>query len=352
MTTKGIHIIADLFECDFKWLNAVDQKELEEVVSAKIKDNNLTEVGSFYHSFGRGAYSGVVSLAESHLSFHTWPENSYISLDIYVCNYERDNTQNAKNLAKDVIRIFSPKTVKSQFFYSSNIANKYAKFRPLEDRNLDQFWATEDTVLRRVDLLSNIENISEKNVLFLGDDDLTSITLASVCKPNRITVCDIDDRIIEHIDKISKSENLEINLCKHDFRDPFPKNFPSDFDIVFFDPAYTPSGINNWLNRALEASLGKGSNKDRKNQARLSEIQYFLCFGYTDKSKERGLKAQQIISSLGLVIQEKFKHFNKYYHAESINSTSDLYILQPTPKVSTRELDIARSKFYTGHKAK
>ena len=75
-----------------------------------------------------------------------------------------------------------------------------------------------------------------------------------------------------------------------------------------------------------------------------------MCYGYTDKSAERGLKVQQIISSLGLIIQEKLRDFNEYLGAESIGSKSDLYVLQPTPKVNIRKLDIARSKFYTGQK--
>ena len=29
--------------------------------------------------------SGVVLLAESHLSFHTWPEHGLVTLDIYTC---------------------------------------------------------------------------------------------------------------------------------------------------------------------------------------------------------------------------------------------------------------------------
>ncbi len=75
-----------------------------------------------------------------------------------------------------------------------------------------------------------------------------------------------------------------------------------------------------------------------------------MCYGYTDRETERGLKIQKIITLLGLIIQEKIRDFNHYYGAESIGSKSDLYVLQPTPKVNIRKIDIARSRFYTGGK--
>ncbi len=39
-----------------------------------------------FHHFGEGCgVSGVVVLAESHLSVHTWPENGYAAFDVFVC---------------------------------------------------------------------------------------------------------------------------------------------------------------------------------------------------------------------------------------------------------------------------
>ncbi len=100
----------------------------------------------------------------------------------------------------------------------------------------------------------------------------------------------------------------------------------------------------------MEATLGSGRNKKRKKPEVLSSKLYLMCYGYTDRSVERGFKIQQIISSLGLIIQEKIRGYNRYYGAESIGSQSDLYVIQPTPKVNIRQLDVARSQFYTGQK--
>jgi predicted methyltransferase len=69
-----------------------------------------------------------------------------------------------------------------------------------------------------------------------------------------------------------------------------------------------------------------------------------MCYGYTDNSLEKGYKIQKIIDDLGLVIQAKYRKFNKYTGAESINNESDLYILQPAPQIDLSKIDHWRNK--------
>jgi predicted methyltransferase len=51
---------------------------------------------------------------------------------------------------------------------------KYKNFRPKPKREYDQFFATEETLIRRVLILENFID-QNKEILFLGDDDLTSL---------------------------------------------------------------------------------------------------------------------------------------------------------------------------------
>lgn len=230
------------------------------------------------------------------------------------------------------------------FFY------KYREARPKPERNLDQFFATEETVLRRAILLGGIPDISQKQLLFLGDDDLTSVVLSLLFKAEKVTVVDIDNRVLRFIEMVSQKEELSIETLEHDLRNPLPKSEFRRYDIAFFDPPYTPEALNTWLNRAIESTITAGPDRKKKKPELLSRKCYFLCYGYTDRETERGLKVQQVLTSLGLVIQEKIRDFNRYYGAESIDSKSDIFVLQPTPKVDIRKLDIARSQFYTGQR--
>lgn len=232
-----------------------------------------------------------------------------------------------------------------------NFLKLYEDLRPKSNRNLDQFYATYETVARRLELMAAIDDLSDKKVLFLGDDDLISVCLAKYLVVKKIVVVDIDKRILDFLNMIARNENLAVDFYYHDLIRPLPKKEFCDFDVVFFDPPYTPAAVDVWLTRAMEASMGKGKNKLRKSTKFLKRKEYFLCYGYTNDSLERGLKIQEIISQKGLVIQEKRRDFNNYTGAKSLGSKSDLYWLKPTAKLNIGKIDSARSKFYTGWRA-
>ncbi len=44
-----------------------------------------TVVNDCFHRFSPQGVSGVVVIAESHLSIHTWPECGYAALDFFTC---------------------------------------------------------------------------------------------------------------------------------------------------------------------------------------------------------------------------------------------------------------------------
>jgi predicted methyltransferase len=224
------------------------------------------------------------------------------------------------------------------------ILEKANKIRPKPKREYDQFFATKATIVKRVKILSKF---NKKRLLFLGDSDLTSISLAYYFKKiNRqadIVVLDIDKDLIDLIEKIKTEENLNIKTIHQDIRDVIDKDLVN-FDLAFFDPPYTPNGVRIWLMRALQVLLGRGSNKKRKKVEFLKKKFILMCYGYTDNSLEKGYKIQKIINDLGLVIQAKYRKFNKYTGAESINNESDLYILQPAPQIDLSKIDHWRNK--------
>ena len=94
-----LHIISDL-----KWVNfyniLIDEEILKKLVWEELKKCSLTELWSYYHTFeNKNEITCVVALAESHITLHLWPEKSYISLDIFVCNFWEDNSQ------KEIVKI-------------------------------------------------------------------------------------------------------------------------------------------------------------------------------------------------------------------------------------------------------
>ena len=110
-----LHIISD-----FKWVNfqniKIDENILRDMISGLLKKYKLTELWNFYYTFNKkNEITCVVALAESHITLHLWPEKKYISLDIFVCNLWKDNSEKAKKIYQDLIDFFKPKNIEETF---------------------------------------------------------------------------------------------------------------------------------------------------------------------------------------------------------------------------------------------
>ena len=87
----------------------LDANLLKDHCVALVRASGLTVAGELFHQFpGEGGVTGVVVLAESHLSVHTWPERGYVTIDVYVCNYSCNNRGKAQKLFEALIETFKP----------------------------------------------------------------------------------------------------------------------------------------------------------------------------------------------------------------------------------------------------
>lgn len=110
----GLHLTADLYDCEGASQLLVCAQALGELCRAQIRAARLTQVGETWVSFpaseGRpGGVTGTVLLAESHLAVHTWPELGHATLDVYVCNFSCDNTARAEQLLARITAAFAPR---------------------------------------------------------------------------------------------------------------------------------------------------------------------------------------------------------------------------------------------------
>jgi S-adenosylmethionine decarboxylase len=80
----GQHILADLYGVEPLLLR--DAPALERLLRDAARAAGAHVLGSHFHSFGsEGGITGVVLLAESHISVHTWPESNFAAADIFMC---------------------------------------------------------------------------------------------------------------------------------------------------------------------------------------------------------------------------------------------------------------------------
>lgn len=105
----GLHLLGDLYDCKGDERYFQDAELLRSHCLALVEDSGLSSVGTFFHQFGEGGgVTGVVVLAESHLSVHTWPEKRYVTIDVFVCNYTADNRHKAHRLFNSLVATFDP----------------------------------------------------------------------------------------------------------------------------------------------------------------------------------------------------------------------------------------------------
>ncbi len=83
MKALGKHLIVELFGCPPDRLD--DLALIHRVLVGAVEDSGATLIKPFFHQFSPQGVSGVVIIAESHFSIHTWPEYGYAAVDMFTC---------------------------------------------------------------------------------------------------------------------------------------------------------------------------------------------------------------------------------------------------------------------------
>jgi S-adenosylmethionine decarboxylase len=82
MKFAGMHLLADLWGAS----NLGDPEHIDAALREAAITAGATILHSHFHHFSpNGGVSGVVVLAESHISIHTWPERDFAAVDIFMC---------------------------------------------------------------------------------------------------------------------------------------------------------------------------------------------------------------------------------------------------------------------------
>jgi S-adenosylmethionine decarboxylase len=83
LNALGRHLLLELFDCDLDAINNLQGVKRTLVEAARRAQATIVDV--VFHEFNPFGISGVVVIAESHLSIHTWPEYRYAAVDIFSC---------------------------------------------------------------------------------------------------------------------------------------------------------------------------------------------------------------------------------------------------------------------------
>jgi S-adenosylmethionine decarboxylase len=83
LNALGRHLLLELFDCDADAISSLEAVKDALVEAARRAEATIVDI--VFHEFNPFGISGVVVIAESHLSIHTWPEHRYAAVDIFSC---------------------------------------------------------------------------------------------------------------------------------------------------------------------------------------------------------------------------------------------------------------------------
>lgn len=83
MEALGRQILVEFYDCDQSKIN--DVSYIENSLIQATKASKATIISHNFHKFSPYGISGVVVIAESHVTIHTWPEYNYAAVDIFTC---------------------------------------------------------------------------------------------------------------------------------------------------------------------------------------------------------------------------------------------------------------------------
>lgn len=210
------------------------------------------------------------------------------------------------------------------------ILEEMAATRPPSVWNLDHVPATTATILARAEYLLEHYELAGARLVMLGDHDLTGVATALLAPRAQVTVVDIDQRLLEHLDGVSDRLGLGLRLVAADLRLGLPASVAGSADLVFTDPPYSQEGIELFVRRGVE-TLG-----ERPGASLL------FCYGVNDRSPDRLISVQEFLTRQHLVLEALLPGFNRYEGAHAIGSSSALWVCRPTRRTRPALQALAR----------
>ena len=98
MNALGRHLLLELKDCNKEVLDDLDF--LRDCLNEAAVRCGATVVGESFYHFSPYGVSGVVNIAESHISIHTWPEFGYAAVDVFTCGDDVEPGEAAKLIAE------------------------------------------------------------------------------------------------------------------------------------------------------------------------------------------------------------------------------------------------------------
>ena len=164
------------------------------------------------------------------------------------------------------------------------------------------------TTLNRCIYMLNRGDIFSKDVVLLGDDDLTGIAIALTHFAKSVLVLDIDERLINYVNTIAREYNLNLSAIKYDATTPLPNNLKNKFDTLLTDPTPEIKPFAIFVNKAISLTKNKAS----------------LYFSIYSSAMNFDFGLQEVMTERKLHITDMLPYWTEYKNIKSLYKESDL----------------------------
>jgi S-adenosylmethionine decarboxylase proenzyme len=94
------HTLLEYHGCNAECLKQA--RVVKKILCHAVLEGGGTIVKAVFHNFNPHGVSGVVVIAESHVTIHTWPEHDYAAVDIFSCSAKLDHKVIRNQLKRDL----------------------------------------------------------------------------------------------------------------------------------------------------------------------------------------------------------------------------------------------------------
>ncbi len=130
MKKVGTHLVVDAWQAPADLLN--DPERIREGLLNAVKAGKATLIDMCVHQFSPHGVTATVTLAESHIAIHTWPEYGYFAADLFFCG---------KGEPKEAMKVLQ-----------AALGAKEAKIREI-DRGFPEIYATHQATVKKLEEL-------------------------------------------------------------------------------------------------------------------------------------------------------------------------------------------------------
>ena len=201
-----------------------------------------------------------------------------------------------------------------EFDYAYKKYLEIVKNRPTPEEKYDQGYIAPQDVMRRVAFMYERGDVEGTRIMIIGDDDLCSLALASTEMPEKITVMEIDERLVNYINKMAEKYEFNVEARIYDARRELPEEHKNGYDVFVTDPVETIPGIALFLSRAVSSLKEEGDSG-------------YFGLTHQESSLKKWKNIEEMLLQMNFAITDLIRDFSVYPNEENIGTSLENYIV-------------------------